>query len=54
METELSRKCHGRECPSSIKDCAEQQHNESIVEYTDTGSPDDNIGNVWTSKYEIN
>ena len=40
-KTELSRKCHRRECPSSIKERAEQQPSESIVEYTDTGSPDE-------------
>ena len=38
-ETEQSRKCHERECPLSIEECAEQQHSESIVEQTDTGSP---------------
>ena len=40
-ETELSRKDHGRECPSSIKECAEQQHSEQIVEQTDTSSLDE-------------
>ena len=40
-ETELSRKGHRRECPSSIEECVEQQHSESIVEQTDTGSPDE-------------
>ena len=40
-ETELSRKGHGRECPSSIEECAEQQYSESIVEQTDTGLPDE-------------
>ena len=40
-ETELSRKGHGRECPSGIKECAEQQHNEQIVEQKDTGSLDE-------------
>ena len=38
-ETEQSRKDHGRECPLSIEECTEQQHSESIVEQTDTGSP---------------
>ena len=38
-ETKQSRKDHERECPLSIEECAEQQHNESIVEQTDTGSP---------------
>ena len=38
-ETEQSRKDHGRECPLSIEECAEQQHSESIVEQTGTGSP---------------
>ena len=38
-ETEQSRKGHKRECPLSIEECAEQQHNEWIVEQTDTGSP---------------
>ena len=38
-ETKQSRKGHGRECPSSIEKCAEQQHSESIVEQTDTSSP---------------
>ena len=37
-ETEQSRKDHGRECPSGIEECAEQQHNESNVEQIDTGS----------------
>ena len=27
-ETELSRKGHGRECPSGIEECAEQQYSE--------------------------
>ena len=40
-ETELSRKGHGRECPSSIEECAEQQHSESIMEQIDTGSPNE-------------
>ena len=40
-ETELSRKCHGRECSSGIEVCAEQQHSELIVERTDIGSPDE-------------
>ena len=38
-ETEQSRKDHGRECPLGIKECAEQQHSELIMEQTDTGSP---------------
>ena len=38
-ETEQIRKDHGRGCPLSIEECAEQQHGESIVEQTDTGSP---------------
>ena len=38
-ETEQSRKDHGRECLLGIEECAEQQHSESIVEQTDTGSP---------------
>ena len=33
-----SRKGHGKECPLSIEECIEQQHSESIVEQTDTGS----------------
>ena len=37
-ETELSKKDNGRECPSIIKECVEQQHSESIVEQIDTGS----------------
>ena len=37
-EIEQSRKGHGRECPLGIEECAEQQHSESIVEQTDTGS----------------
>ena len=37
-ETEQSRKGHERECPLSIEECTEQQHSESIVEQTDTGS----------------
>ena len=36
---ELSRKGHGRKCHLGIKECAGQQHSESIVEQTDTGSP---------------
>ena len=40
-ETELSRKCHGREYPSGIEECAEQQHSELIMEQTNTGSPDE-------------
>ena len=40
-EIKLSRKSLGRECPSSIEECAEQQHSELIVEQTDTGSPDE-------------
>ena len=40
-ETELSRKGHGRECPSCVKECAEQKHSELIVEQTDTGSFDE-------------
>ena len=40
-ETELSRKDHGRKCPSSIKECAEQQYSELIVEQIDIGSPDE-------------
>ena len=40
-ETELSKKGHGRECPSGIEECTEQQHSEQIVEQTDTGSPDE-------------
>ena len=40
-ETKLSRKGHGRECPSGIEECAEQQHSEQIVEQTDTGSLDE-------------
>ena len=38
-ETEQSRKDHGRECSLGIEECAEQQHNESIMEQTYTGSP---------------
>ena len=38
VELELG---HGREYPSSIKECVEEQHSESIVEQTDTGSPDE-------------
>ena len=38
-ETEQSRKDHGRQCPLGIEECAEQQHNESIMEQTDTNSP---------------
>ena len=38
-ETEQSRKNHGRECPLGIEERTEQQHSESIVEKTDTGSP---------------
>ena len=37
-KTELNRKGHGKECPLGIEECAKQQHNESIVEQTDTGS----------------
>ena len=37
--TEQNRKDHGRECPLRIEECAEQQHNKSIVEQTDTGLP---------------
>ena len=40
-ETELSRKGHGKECPSGIEECAEQQHSELIMEQMDTGSPDE-------------
>ena len=40
-EIELSRKGYGRECPSGIEECAEQQYSEQIVEQTDTGSPDE-------------
>ena len=40
-ETELSRKGHGRECPSGIEECAEQQYSEQIMEQTNTGSPDE-------------
>ena len=40
-EIELSRKSHGRECPSGIEECAKLQHSELIVEQTDTGSPDE-------------
>ena len=36
VELELG---HGREYLSSIKECVEEQHSESIVEQTDTGSP---------------
>ena len=38
-KTEHSRKDHGRECPLGIEECAEQQHSESIMKQTDTGSP---------------
>ena len=37
-ETEQSRKGHGRECPLGIEECAEQQHSESIMKQTYTGS----------------
>ena len=37
-ETKQSIKYQERECPLGIKECAEQQHNESIIEQTDTGS----------------
>ena len=40
-ETEQSRKDRRRECPLGFKECTEQQHSESIVEQTDTGSPDE-------------
>ena len=40
-EIEHSRKDHERECTLGIKECAEQQHSESIVEQTDTDSPDE-------------
>ena len=40
-ETEHSRKDHERECPLSIEECVEQQHSESIIEQTDTGSPNE-------------
>ena len=40
-EFELSRKSHGRECPSGIEVCAEQQHSELIAEQTDTGLPNE-------------
>ena len=40
-ETKLSKKGHGRECPSGIEECAEQQHSESIMEQIDTGSPNE-------------
>ena len=36
-ETELSRKGHEKGYPSGIKECAEQQHSELIVEQTNTG-----------------
>ena len=52
-ETELSRKGHGRECPSGIEECAEQQHNEQIVEQTDTGSPDEQHRRYLESNCEI-
>ena len=35
-KTELSRKVNGRKCLSSIEECAEQQHSESIVEQNAT------------------
>ena len=38
-ETEQGRKGHERECLLSIEECTEQQHSDSIVEQTDTGSP---------------
>ena len=38
-ETKQSKKDHGRKCHLGIKECAGQQHSESIVEQTDTGSP---------------
>ena len=38
-EIKHSRKDHGRECLLGIEECAEQYHNELIVEQTDTGSP---------------
>ena len=38
-ETEQSKKGNGRECPSSIEECAKQQHSESIVEQTYIDSP---------------
>ena len=37
-EIEYSRKGHEKECLSGIEECAGQQHNESIVEQTDTNS----------------
>ena len=40
-ETELSRKGHERECPSSIEECTKQQNSELIVEHIDTGSPNE-------------
>ena len=57
-----SRKDHERECPLGFEECAEQQHSESIVEQTDTGSLGrqilahlvNSIENVWTSDSEIN
>ena len=40
-KTEQSRKNHGRECPLSIEECAEQQHGKLIVELINTSSPDE-------------
>ena len=38
-EIEQSRKDHERECPLGIEEYAKQQHSESIMEQTDSGSP---------------
>ena len=38
-ENEQSRKGYGKECPLDIEECVEQQHNESVVEQTNIGSP---------------
>ena len=40
-ETEQSRKDHGRKCLLGIEEYIEQQHSESIVEQTDTSSPNE-------------
>ena len=53
-ETEQSRKGNGRECPSSIEECAKQQHSESIMEQTYIDSLMNSIENVWTSDSETN
>ena len=54
METEQNRKGHGRECPSGIEECAEQQYSQSIMEQIDTGSPRERHRNIQTSNNEIN